>query len=401
MTTATHVCDMPDDPIYLDYQATTPLDGRVLEAMLPYLTTAFGNPHATSHHGRVARKAVEEARWQVAKLIGADAGEVIFTSGATEANNMLIRGGAAAGKAAHRSGIVTTSIEHKAVLDVVDRLTRTGHRARLIAVDHDGFVDEAELAATVDDTTALVTIIAANNEVGVVQPLAKLAAVAHGRGSLFHTDAAQAVGKIELDVKALGIDLMSLSAHKLYGPMGIGAAYIARAVQRRIEPLIQGGGQEGGLRSGTIPVPLCVGFGEACRIASLALGEDAVHQTRCRDLFLSILTGEGVGYAVNGSLSKRLPGNLNISFLGVDAEALLMRVRDHMSIASGSACTAESLDPSHVILAMGLGEDRAEEAVRIGFGRPTTEAEVVRAAQIIVKAVAGLGRVSYRRVAEG
>jgi cysteine desulfurase len=390
------------NPIYFDYQATTPLDPRVLEAMLPYLRDQVGNPHSTSHlHGLRASAAVEEARAQVAALIGARPGEIVFTSGATEANNQLIRGAAAAGARVGRTRVVTCVTEHHAVLDVARRLAADGFEVIELGVDHAGFIDLDELADAVDGGTALVSIMAANNEIGVLQPIAEAASRARQHGALFHSDGAQAVGKIPVDVGGVGIDLLSLSGHKLYGPMGIGVAYIARHARRRVDPLFHGGGQEGGFRSGTLPVALCVGLGEACRIAQREFAVEAVRLEALRSLFLGALRQGGTDFVINGDMDRRLPGNLNISFPGVDSEALLMRLRADVSLASGSACTTTSLEPSHVIQALGFGSDRAEEAIRIGFGRPTSEADTVAAARLVTKAVARLRGVGYRPGREG
>lgn len=385
-------------PIYLDYQATTPLDPRVLEAMLPFFRGSFGNPHSTSHrHGETASKAVELARVEIAALLGAMPNEIIFTSGATESNNMLLRGAAAAGRRLGRDGVVTLSTEHRAVLDVVQSLAQNGHPVIAIDVASSGLVDETRFADAIGEATAVASAMMANNEIGVLQPVSVLADIAHEAGALFHTDAAQAVGKVQIDVKSMDIDLMSLSAHKLYGPMGIGAAFVSQKARRRIQPFVLGGGQQGGLRSGTLPVALCVGFGEACRISRAEMEMEAQRVTRLRDILLQRLRELATGVEVNGALEPRLPGNLNVSFDGVDAEALLMRVRDRISIASGSACTTESLEPSHVILALRVGLARAEGAIRVSAGRFTTEREIVTAAEIIANAVARLRGVSYIR----
>jgi cysteine desulfurase len=390
-----------DRPIYLDFQSTTPLDPRVLDKMLPFMQGHFGNPHATSHSGQQARRAVEEARGHIASMIGAEADEIIFTSGATEANNMLIRGSFEIGNQNGRRAVVATEIEHKSVLEVVARLGQQGGEIRKVGVDKSGFLDIDQFAGSLDKTVAVATVIAANNEIGVVQNLVDIGEMVRQSGALFHSDAAQAVGKMPINVRAANLDLMSMSAHKIYGPMGVGAAFISRTARRRVAPLLHGGGQEAGFRSGTLPLPLCVGFGEACQVAAASMQAEALQLTLHRNNFLDVLRTTGVDFQVNGDLQCRLPGNLNLSFPGVDSEALLMRVREQLSIASGSACTAESLEPSHVILALGYGEDRAEEAVRIGFGRTTRVDEVIDAAQMLAKAVAGLTRVGYRRVAKG
>jgi cysteine desulfurase len=393
---------LPLQPIYLDYQATTPMNPAVLAAMLPFMQGFAGNPHSTGHaHGQAAFAAVEAARVEVAATIGASADELIITSGATEANNLLIRGAAAAGARVGRTKIVTCVTEHKAVLEVARRLARDGFEVAEVGVDGGGIIDLDRLHSALDERTALVSVMAANNEIGVLQPIGDIGHACRAAGALFHTDAAQAVGKVPIDVEAACIDLLSLSGHKLYGPMGIGAAYIARRAGRRVEPLLFGGGQENGFRSGTLPVPLCVGLGEACRIARASMMTEAERLRELRQLFLQELEGAGVAFVVNGAMDPRLPGNINLSFEGVDAEALLMVLRGRMSIASGSACTARALEPSHVVAALGGSAERAEEAVRVGFGRPTTEPEVVEAARFIAEAVAKLQAVSYRPAARG
>ena len=381
--------------IYLDYQATTPMDPRVLEAMLPYFT-ALGNPHSSRHdHGIAAMGAVDAARAQVAALIGAHPDEIVFTSGATEADNLAIKGALAS---SDRTGIVTLATEHHAVLDVVLAEGRRGAATKIVGVDADGFADLGALSNVVDDNTALVSVMAANNEIGVIQPLAEVARIASNAGALFHTDAAQAIGKIPFDVVITGANLASLSSHKVYGPTGIGALYISRDASRRISPIIEGGGQERGFRSGTLPVALCVGFGEACRISAEVMEQEADQLRRLRTAFVERLSETGAAFQVNGTMDARLPGNINVSFDGVDAEALLMRLRGKVSVASGSACTSDSLAPSHVVMALGFGQDRAEEAIRIGFGRTTTLDEVLTAASTMGEAVAKLRRVGYNRI---
>lgn len=383
------------EPIYLDFQATTPLDPGVLSAMLPYLSGPAGNPHSTSHlHGITALKAVEKARGEVAALIGADPDEIVFTSGATEANNLLVRSTVRSARENGRSMVVTSTTEHKAILEVAAYLGTKGSPVRYVRVSREGVIDLDQLREVVGESTALVSVMAANNEIGVLQPLDEISEIVRSAGALFHTDAAQAIGKVPFSVS--NIDLASMSSHKMYGPMGIGAAYVRRDARRGMKALILGGGQERGLRSGTLPVALCVGFGAACSIAAEELAREFTRLTRLRNQFLAVLKESGVPFEVNGTLDKRLPGNLNIHFPGVDAEALLMRVRNDMSISTGSACTADRLDPSHVLLALGFGDVRAEESVRIGLGRPTTEAEVQAASQKLAKAVAALGKVGYK-----
>lgn len=384
------------EPIYMDYQATTPLDPRVLDAMLPHMRGRVGNPHSNTHsHGREAMRAVDDARIAIAALIGANAAEIVFTSGATESNNMLLRGAASAGARVGRRGIVSCVTEHHAVLDVVRRLAEEGSAVATLGVDGNGLLDPGSVLRAANSGTAIVSVMAANNEIGVLQPIAEIAAAAHAVGALFHTDAAQAVGRVPVDVRAQGIDAMSFTAHKMYGPMGIGAAYVAADARGRIDPLLYGGGQQGGLRSGTLPVALCVGFGEAARICAAEMDEDARRVAAMRDAFLEALSSAGVVFELNGAVSPRLPGNVNVSFPGVDAEALLMRAGRHLSISSGSACTAESLEPSHVVAALGGRPLRAEEAIRVSLGRMTTGEEVADAARIVARSVGRLRGVAY------
>lgn len=383
-------------PIYMDYQATTPLDARVLDAMLPFMSGRFGNPHSSSHaHGRLAMRAVDDSREAVAALIGASPAEIVFTSGATESNNLLLRGAVGAGSRCGRRDVVTCATEHAAVLDVVRWLGERGGEISILDVGGDGLLDPESVAAATTERTAVVSVMLANNEIGVIQPVAAIAEAAHGVGALFHTDAAQAVGRVPVDVRRLGVDALSFTAHKLYGPMGIGAAFVAGRARRRIDALIMGGGQQGGMRSGTLPVALCVGFGEAARICAAEMEDEARRVAGLRDDLLAALAAAGAAFELNGAVEPRLPGNINVSFPGVDAEALLMRVGTALSISSGSACTAESIEPSHVVLALGGREHRAEEAVRISLGRMTTAAEVAEAARMVAKAVARLRGVGY------
>lgn len=385
---------MSNRPVYLDYQATTPVDRRVMDVMTPYFTELFGNAHSGDHpYATEAGEAVDRARRQIADLIGAEAREIVFTSGATEANNLLIAGAARRAHQTGRNRVLTLATEHKSVLEVAAALGGEGFEVDVLPVGADGLVDLDRLDQAVTPETAVVSVMAANNEIGVLQPLAEIGRIARDRGAAFHTDAAQAAGKVALDVRRLSVDLMSLSSHKLYGPKGIGAAWVRRSGPFRPLPVAWGGGQEGGLRPGTLPTPLCAGFGEACALAALEMQAEGRRLAELRDRFLAALTASSVAFAVNGSLSARLPGNLNLSFEGVDAEALLMTIRNRVAAASGSACTAYSLDPSHVVEALGFGRDRAERAVRFGFGRPTTIDEVDSAAMIVADAVRRLRRV--------
>ena len=365
----------PRTPIYLDYQATTPMDPRVLDAMLPYLTDQFGNPASIQHRfGNAAEAAVETARAQVAGLIGAGPREIVFTSGATESNNLAVKGAARFHKA-RRSRVVTLETEHKCVLESCNRLKREGHDVTVLPVGGDGLVDLARLAEAIADTTVLVSIMAVNNEIGVIQPLAEIGALCRAKGAYFHCDAAQAVGKIPIDVEAMAIDLLSISGHKVHGPKGIGALYVRRRPRVRLEPLFDGGGQERGLRAGTLPAPACVG-----------LGEEAGRLEAQRDLFLGLIAAALDGVMVNGDLEARIPGNLNLSFAGVTSEDLIAAVPG-LAISSGSACASASVEPSYVLRALRLPEERAAGGVRIGFGRFTSEDELRRAAALIVAAV--------------
>ncbi|MEX0759681.1 MAG: aminotransferase class V-fold PLP-dependent enzyme [Tistlia sp.] len=381
----------PARPIYLDYQSTTPTDPRVLEVMLPLFTEQFGNPHSDEHElGRRAAAAVEQARGEVASLIGAEARELIFTSGATESNNLAIKG-AARFRRAHegRSHLVTLATEHKCVLESAKALGREGFEVEILPVGQDGLVDLDRLAASLREDTALVSVMAVNNEIGIVQPLAEIGALTRPRGIWLHSDAAQAAGKIPLDVDALQVDLLSISGHKLYGPKGIGALYVRRRPRVRLEPLFDGGGQERGLRSGTLPAPLCVGLGEACRLAGLEMAEEAERLTVLRARFLAELTARVPGVALNGDAERRIPGNLNLSFEGVETQELI----DHLvgvAASSGSACSSAAIEPSYVVQALGLPDWRTRGALRIGLGRFSTGGEIDRAVGILAETVASL-----------
>jgi cysteine desulfurase len=383
----------PVRPVYLDYQATTPTDPRVLEAMLPYFTEKFGNPHSRSHaYGWEAEEAVEKARAHVAALIGADEREIVFTSGATESNNLALIGVARFHKD-RKDHVVTAVTEHKCVLDACRHLEQEGFRVTYLPVKPDGLVDLAALEAAITDRTVLVSIMAANNEIGVIQPLAEIGAICRRKGAWFHTDAAQAYGKIPLDVEAMKIDLMSISGHKIYGPKGIGALYVRRKPRVRLQALIHGGGQERGMRSGTLPTPLCVGLGKAAEIAKAEMGAEAERLKALRDRFHARIKARLPEVFLNGDLEHRLPGNLNLSFAYVEGEGLMMGIKD-LSVSSGSACTSASLEPSYVLRALGVEEELAHTSLRIGFGRFTTEAEVDYAADRIVEAVQKLRAMS-------
>lgn len=376
--------------IYLDYQASTPLDPRVAEAMAPYWTEYCGNAHSGEHaFGWAADKAVEDARARVADLVGADPDEIVFTSGATEANNLALLGMARAA-APERRRVVVSAIEHKSVLAAARALTEEGFELTVVPVGPDGVVDFGAVASAVDCNTAVVSVMAVNNEVGTVQPLREIAEACHAVGAPFHVDAAQAMAFLPIDVAETGMDLMSLSAHKCYGPKGVGAVYVRRGLSPRPRPLAFGGGQESGLRPGTLPVPLCAGFGEACSILQREQAKDALHAVALRDCFFRELRARLPDVSVNGTMVGRHPGNLNLHFPGVEASLLLNALQPHVAASSGSACTSGFQEPSHVLRAMGLTPSEAASSVRFGMGRFATEADAMRAAELVAAAVSSL-----------
>lgn len=382
-----------DQPIYLDYQATTPMDPRVLEAMMPYFTHKFGNSGSRSHaYGWEAEEGTEKARAQVAKLIGADEKEVIFTSGATESNNLAIRGVAEFYKD-RKNHIITTVTEHKCVLDTCRHLEQQGFEVTYLPVRQDGLLDLDVLRAAITDKTVLVSVMAVNNEIGVIQPLAEIGKICREKKVFFHTDAAQAAGKIPLDVEALNVDLMSISGHKIYGPKGIGALYVRRKPRVRLVPMIVGGGQERGFRSGTLPTPLCVGLGEAAEICLKEMDAEAKRLKKLQERMLTGLRAKLTDIVVNGDLEQRIPGNLNISFAYVEGESLMMGIKN-LAVSSGSACTSASLEPSYVLRALGVEEEMAHTSLRIGLGRFTTEHEVDTAVDELVRHVTKLREMS-------
>jgi len=393
MTEQTHGANI-QTPVYLDYQATTPVDPRVLEAMMPYFTTKFGNPHSRSHaFGWETEEGVEEARAQVASLIGANPKEIIFTSGATESNNLSLKGVARFYKD-KKNHIITTVTEHKCVLDTCRHLEQEeGFDVTYLPVAENGLVNLDDLRAAITDQTVLVSIMAVNNEIGVVQPLAEIGAICRENGVFFHTDAAQAVGKIPLDVDAMKIDLMSISGHKIYGPMGIGAMYVRRKPRVRIRPMINGGGQERGMRSGTLAPALCVGIGTACAIAEAEMSADNERIRFLSDRFYDRITGKLPEVFLNGDREQRYPGNLNLSFAYVEGESLMMGMRD-LAVSSGSACTSSSLEPSYVLRALGVEEELAHTSIRFGIGRFSTEGEIDFAVDTVVQAVEKLRAMS-------
>jgi cysteine desulfurase len=379
--------------VYLDHHATTPLDPRVLEAMMPYLTGKFGNAASRSHSfGWEAEKAVERARKSVAALAGCAPREIVFTSGATESVNLAVKGAveAARGRGGH---IVTAATEHRAVLDVCKRLEKDGVRVTVVAAEKDGRISPERIVSAIEADTVLVSIMYANNEIGVINPVHEIGAICRERGVLFHCDAAQAFGKVDVNVEAGGIGLMSISGHKLYGPKGIGALYVRRHPRVVLRPQMDGGGHEFGLRSGTLNVPAIVGFGEACAICEREMAADTERLSLLRDRLLEALRSSLDGVSVNGSLEHRLPHNLNVSFAFVDSESLLMSLPD-LALSTGSACTSATVEPSHVLRAIGVPEDLAHSAVRFGLGRSTTAEEIEYAAARVVQEVRRLRELS-------
>jgi cysteine desulfurase len=372
-------------PVYLDHQATTPLDPRVLEAMLPWLTGEFGNAASRQHAwGWAAGSAVEAAREEVAAALGAEAREIVFTSGATESNNLAILGAARAARA-RGNHVVTSAVEHRAVLDPLRQLASEGFEVTVLDPDPTGRVDPGALEAALTDRTVLVSLMAANNEVGTLNPVGELAALCAARGVAFHTDAAQAFGKVPLDVVA-GVALVSISAHKLYGPKGVGALWVRNRPRVPLAPIVHGGGHERGLRSGTLNVPGIVGFSAAVRLAMRERDDEALRLAALRDRLDGAIRGALDGVTLNGAASDRLPGNLSLSFAGVDGERLVASLRD-VAVSSGSACTTASGEPSHVLRALGVPEELAKATLRFGLGRFTTRAEIDLAAGSVVALV--------------
>ena len=381
-------------PIYMDHHATTPVDPRVVEAMVPYFTTRFGNAASRNHSfGWQADEAVEKARKQIADLIGANAKEIVFTSGATESDNLAIKG--AAGMYRDRGDhIITCVTEHKAVIDTCRRLENGGYRITRLPVEQSGLINLDDLRAAITENTFLITIMAANNEIGVIQPIAEIGAIAREKNILFHTDAAQAAGRIPFDVNDLNVDLASLTAHKMYGPKGVGALYIRRRNPRvALTPIIDGGGHERGMRSGTLNVPGIVGFGKAaelCRQEMIAEGE---RLARLRDRLSEKLHQRLRDIYVNGTMERRLPQNLNVSFAHVDGESVLIAI-DDVAISSGSACSSASVEPSYVLKALGARDDLARASIRFGLGRWTTAGEVDYVSEKVASVVTRLREMS-------
>jgi cysteine desulfurase len=395
-------------PIYLDYNATTPLDPRVLEAMMPYLTEKFGNAASRNHSfGWEAEKAVDAAREQVAELIGASPKEIIWTSGSTESNNIAIKGVAAMygelDGPKPRNHIITQTTEHKAVLDPCKYLEHHGYRVTFLPVNREGMIDLHQLAEAMTEDTILVSIMHGNNEIGTLQPIGEVGKLCKERGIIFHSDATQTVGKIPVDVNALGIDLLSLSGHKIYGPKGCGVLYARRKNPRvRCEPVLHGGGHERGMRSGTLNVPGVVGVGKACELCRSEMAEEAPRCQQLRDRLRDGILDQLDAVTVNGHPTERLPNNINLSFAYVEGEALMMGMRD-VAVSSASACTSASLEPSYVLRACGVGDELAHSSIRFSLGRFTTEEEIDFAVEQVVQAVRRLRELSplYEMAQEG
>jgi cysteine desulfurase len=382
---------MAKRPIYLDYQSTTPVDPAVVEAMLPFFTEHYGNPHSATHvFGWESEGAMEKARKSIAELIGAEAETIVFTSGATESNNLALKGVMQAFKG-KKNHLITLASEHSCTLEVAKDCTRDfGADVTVLGVGEDGLVNLDELRDAITDQTVLVSIMAVNNEIGVIQPLAAIGKICHERGVFSHTDAAQGFGKIPLDVEAMNIDLLSLTGHKIYGPMGIGALYVRRKPRVPIIAQMSGGGQEGGLRSGTMPTPLCVGLGKAADVARAGQDAESRRLKGFSDQMIDILDkGLGDSYKLNGSRKNRIPGNLNLSFEGIPTGRIIAELRG-IAISAGSACGSAKTSGSKVLAALGLSDQMKEASIRVGMGRYTTEEEVLFAANLIVKTVKDL-----------
>lgn len=390
-------------PIYMDNHSTTPCDPRVVEAMLPYFTEKFGNSASRNHSfGWEAEEGVDTARKQIAKLINADSKEIVFTSGATESNNLALKGVAEMYRV-KGDHIITSSTEHRAVIDPAKSLEKKGVKVTYLSVDKTGTVNPDDVRNAITDKTILISIMLANNEIGTINPIKEIGKIAKEKGVLFHCDATQGVGKIPVNVQELGVDLMSFSAHKIYGPKGIGALYVRRRAPRvRLAPMLDGGGHERGMRSGTLPVPLIVGFGKAAELCEQEMATESVRMMALRDRLKAGIMGAMEEVYLNGHPTERLPGNLNISFAYVEGEALLMGVKE-IALSSGSACTSATLEPSYVLRALGVGSDLAHSSIRFGIGRFTTEEEVDYTIDRMLKAVNHLREMSplYEMAKEG
>lgn len=386
----------------MDYQATTPMDPRVLAKMLPYFIEKFGNPHSRSHaYGWETEEAVDIARSHIASLINTSEKEIIFTSGATESNNLALKGVAHFYKD-KKNHIITVVTEHKCVLDACRHLEQEGFEVTYLPVQKNGLIDLNVLKAAIKDSTLLVSVMVVNNEIGVIQPVEQIGRLCREKGVFFHCDAAQAFGKIPLDVESMNIDLMSISGHKIYGPKGIGALYVRRRPRVRLEPIISGGGQERGMRSGTLPTPLCVGLGEAAALAKVEMGSDTEHVRRLNNKFLKEIMENIPDVYLNGDREQRYPGNINLSFAYIEGESMIMAIKD-LAVSSGSACTSASLEPSYVLRALGVNEELAHTSIRFGIGRFTTEEEIDFAINLVKNSINRLREMSplWEMVQEG
>lgn len=393
--------DAKDTLIYMDYLATTPTDQRVIDKMLPYFNQRYGNPHSRSHaFGWESEQAIEDARLNVAEVIGANPKEIIFTSGATESNNLALKG-LAKFYGEKKKHIITLTTEHKCILESCRDLEQQGFDITYLGVNSNGLVDMKKLEAAIRPDTLVVSIMAVNNEIGVIQPLKEIGALCRSRGVFFHTDAAQAFGKIELDVNEMNIDLMSISSHKIYGPKGVGALYVRRKPRVRISAIISGGGQERGMRSGTLPTPLIVGFGEAARIAKEERAKDYQHIKKLSDKFLNAIMELPEIY-LNGDRDHGYPGCLNLSFSCIEGESMIGAIK-RLAVSSGSACTSASLEPSYVLKALGVDEEMAHTSIRFSIGRFTTEEEINIAIEQVKNSIDKLRELSplWEMVQEG
>jgi len=379
--------------IYLDYQATTPVDKRVIDRMLPYFGEIYGNPHSRNHSfGWEAEQAVEVARENVANIIGANPKEIICTSGATESNHLAIKG-LAAFYGDKKNHIITCVTEHKCVLESCRLLSERGFEVTYLQVNKDGLIDVKDLESKISNKTLLVSIMGVHNEIGVIQPLKEIGEICRKNSVFFHTDCAQAIGKINIDVNEMNIDLLSISGHKIYAPKGVGALYVRRKPRVRISAMMSGGGQERGMRSGTLSPALCVGLGEACRICAEEIDEESNRITKLKNIFIEGVQGECADIFINGSETNRVPGNINLSFAYVEGESLMMGIKN-LAVSSGSACTSASLEPSYVLKALGVSEELAHTSLRIGIGRYTSEKDVRDAVKVIVNEVKRLRSLS-------
>ena len=379
--------------IYLDYQATTPVDKRVIDKMLPYFGEIYGNPHSRNHSfGWEAEQAVEVARENVANIIGANPKEIIFTSGATESNNLAIKG-LADFYGDKKNHIITCVTEHKCVLESCRLLSERGFEVTYLQVNKDGLIDLKDLESKINEKTLLVSIMGVHNEIGVIQPLKEIGDICRKNSVFFHTDCAQAIGKIKINVDEMNIDLLSISGHKIYAPKGVGALYVRRKPRVRISAMMSGGGQERGMRSGTLSPALCVGLGEACKICADEIDEESKRITKLKNILLEGIRGECDDIFINGSETDRVPGNINLSFAYVEGESLMMGIKN-LAVSSGSACTSASLEPSYVLKALGVSEELAHTSLRIGIGRYTSEKDVRDAVKVIVNEVKRLRSLS-------